>query len=207
MLPTFANYFDNGVRRKSKFKVKKKRNGSFLLEAIKHIKTTGTVWPSSQHLIRKMLATIDFAKADYIVEFGVGNGNITRALLERMKPDSNLLAFEINEQFYSEQKNDIKDKRLILINDSAEEIEAYMKKLNISKVNYVVSGLPLTILGNAFCESLLSKIYKILPRRGQYIQFQYSLSQYNLIKKYFKRVKIKFTAWNIPPAIVYVCTK
>jgi phospholipid N-methyltransferase len=207
MLLTFVNYFYSSVSGKNKSKVKIKRKKSFLWEAIRHIKTTGTVWPSSQQLIRKMLATINFAKADCIVEFGVGNGNITRELLERMKPESKLLAFEINEQFYSEQKRELKDKRLILINDSAEEIEKYLKKLDIGKVNYVVSGLPLTNLGNDFSESLISKIYKILPRYGQYIQFQYSLSQYNRIKKHFKKVRIKFTAWNIPPAVVYVCTK
>lgn len=195
------------VHSENKLHVRIRNNKNFLLEAIRHIKTTGTVWPSSPHLIKKMLSPIDFARADYIVEFGVGNGNITRALLERMKPGAKLLAFEINEQFYREQKQQIKDNRLVLINDSAEEIERYMKQLNISKVNYVVSGLPLTILGKAFCESLLTKIHKILPNHGKYIQFQYSLSQYSLIKKHFRRVKIKFTALNIPPAVVYICAK
>ncbi len=177
------------------------------MEAIRNIKTTGTVWPSSPHLIRKMLSAIDFDKADYIVEFGVGNGNITRELLENMKPGSKLLAFEINGQFYQQQKDELKDERLVLINDSAEEIETYLKRLHISKVNYVVSGLPLTNLGKTFCESLLTKTHKILPKNGKYIQFQYSLSQYNLIKKHFSKVKIKFTALNIPPAVVYVCSK
>ncbi|MGZ5281296.1 MAG: class I SAM-dependent methyltransferase [Bacteroidia bacterium] len=207
MLLTFANNLDQSVDTENKFKLEVKKNKSFLLEAIRSIKTTGTVWPSSSHLISKMLSPIDFKKADCIVEFGVGNGNITRELLGRMKPGSKLLAFEINDQFYKQQKEELKDLRLVLINDSAEEIETYLKQLNITKVNHVVSGLPLSILGKAFCESLLTKIHKILPPHGKYIQFQYSLSQYSLIKKHFKKVKIKFTALNIPPAIVYVCTK
>ncbi|RYD72617.1 MAG: ribosomal RNA adenine dimethylase [Sphingobacteriales bacterium] len=180
---------------------------SFIIEALKSIKTTGTVWPSSPHLIRKMLSPINFSKADCIIEFGVGDGCITRELLQKMKFGSKLLAFEINPQFYNQQLKELKDDKLFLINDSAEKADFYLKQMGIDKAQYVVSSLPLSNLGRAFTESLLSKTKNILAERGRFIQFQYSLSQYSAIKKFFPRTKIKFTALNLPPAIIYVCTK
>lgn len=183
------------------------KNIRFVIEALKNIKSTGTVWPSSPYLVRKMIAPIDFKKADCIIEFGVGDGVITRALLEQMKPESKLLGFEINPSFYKQQVEELQDQKLTLINDSAEKAEVYVKKAGFLKVPYVVSGLPLANLDKILCKEILGQTHGILEKNGKFIQFQYSLSEYKLLKKYFRRVRIKVALLNFPPAVVYICTK
>mgnify|MGYP000483529453 CR=1 FL=1 len=45
-----------------------------------------------------MLEDIDFSKTLTIVEFGPGNGSLTKDLLTNLSSDSQLISFEINEK-------------------------------------------------------------------------------------------------------------
>ena len=94
---------------------------SFLKESIRNIRTTGSVVRSSRFLVREMLKPVDFKQAKVIVELGAGDGVLTREILKKMHANARLLCFEINPEF-CKILNEIKDKRLILIEDSAENI-------------------------------------------------------------------------------------
>ena len=54
------------------------KQSNFLGEFIKERKTVGAIAPSSKFLMKKMIAPIDFQKADVIVELGPGNGVFTK---------------------------------------------------------------------------------------------------------------------------------
>ena len=69
------------------------KQSNFLGEFIKGRKTVGAVAPSSKFLMKKMIAPIDFQKADVIVELGPGNGVFTKAILERMKQTIKVVFF------------------------------------------------------------------------------------------------------------------
>ena len=153
-----------------------------------------------------MLAPIDFSKASCIVEFGPGTGVFTHKLLERMKPDSKLLSFEINPAFLEELRK-IKDHRLILISDSAEKVQDYITQQGFSSVDYIVSSLPFAMIPDSIVEKILENSAKVLSSEGKYIQFQYSLNAKKRLESNFSEVKINFTPLNLPPAFIYVCKK
>ena len=166
----------------------------------------GSVAPSSRFLVKKMIAPIDFDKANVIVEFGPGTGVITEELLKKMSPDSKLYVFEINKEFV-ELLSVIKDKRMKLIVDSAEKIEMYLEKDGIKNVDYVVSSLPLAIIPREIEYNILNAASRALRKGGAFIQFQYSLASKKKLKEIFHSIKINFTPINMPPAFVYTCVK
>jgi phospholipid N-methyltransferase len=179
---------------------------TFLKAFLKNPRRTGSIIQSSPILADKMLEKIDFRNAKCIVELGSGSGIITKKILKKMRPDCVLLCFEIEKNLAKKLKN-IKDQRLIVICDSAEKIDIYLKKSGFRKADCIVSGLPLASLPPKTSCSILKTIYAYLPSGGQYVQFQYSLISLRQIKYLFSSVAISFVFLNFPPAFVYVCVK
>ena len=177
------------------------------LESIKNIKTVGTITFSSKFLVKKMIAPIDFSKADCIVELGAGNGCITEGLIGRMTTSTKLLSFEINEQFCDLINDRIDDERLVLINDSAEKIENYLKKQGFKHADHIVSAVPLVVLPKEIGIRIVEESIKCLKPGGLFIQLSYSPLQGKKFENQFDNMKINFTMLNLPPAFVYVCQK
>ena len=89
---------------------------------------------------------------------------------------------------------------------SAEKIEHYLKDLNLSKADVVISSLPLANFPKDLRESILSASHRSLKDVGQYVQFQYSLQSRKALKRIFHSVRLDFTAFNFPPAFIYTCS-
>jgi phospholipid N-methyltransferase len=78
--------------------------------------------------MRDMLQPIDFARAQVIVELGAGNGIFTHEILRRMRPDAVLICFEIHPKFCEMLRENISDKRFMLIEDSAENLQKHLEQ-------------------------------------------------------------------------------
>lgn len=180
---------------------------SFISEFFKNKTEVGAVAPSSKFLGNKMYGEIDFSKVKCMVEFGPGTGVFTKEILKRMKPDACMIIFETNPSFYYKLKEEIKDERAIIVNESAEKIGEYLALENQDKADYIISSLPLTVFPKELKENILNGAVEYLSDNGQYIQFQYSLNAHKLLKEKFNSVKLAFSLINIPPAFVYKCSK
>ena len=191
---------------KTKEHTLRKNKFSFLQTAIKSMRTTGAVWPSSEGLIRKMLSPVHWESAELIVELGAGSGAITRRILSKMRPDATLLSYEINPDFHHELVA-IKDPRLKLVFESAEALPEHHLFDNAKKADAVISALPLAIIPFRTTVGIINAIKDILTSRGVYVQFQYSLHSHAMLKRSFNDINLKFELINIPPAVVYVCHK
>lgn len=178
---------------------------NFFREFLKERRTVGAISPSSKFLGKKMISTIDFTKAKIIVEYGPGTGIFTKEILKKMTPESTLLVFETQKSFCDMITNEIKDSRMILINDSAEKIGEYLEKHGFELADHIVSSLPFTVIPSQIKNSILNQTVKFLNPAGSYLQFQYSLNAHKLLKSKFKTVKLDFTPMNIPPAFIYRC--
>lgn len=175
-------------------------------KSLRHFRTIGSVTPSSGFLIEKMLKGIDFESAGVIVEFGVGNGCITKEILKKLNVDGRLISFEINDEFCRIISTEINDARFILIQKSAEEITNELYRLGIEKVDYIISSLPLTFIPELSLNNIFVQSKNLLSSNGVFLQYQYSLANYSDLKKYFNRVIKKIELRNIPPAVIYQCS-
>lgn len=170
-------------------------------------KMVGSVRPSSRFLAEKMLQNIDFKNSKIIVELGPGTGVFTHKIIEKMRPDTKLLVFELNQKFIRTLRKNIKDERVVLIYDSAEKIEEYLNKYGFEKADVIVSSLPLFNFPQDLRENIVAASHKMLKNEGKYIQFQYSTQAKKLLKSTFDNVSISYTPLNFPPAFVYTCDK
>jgi phospholipid N-methyltransferase len=183
-----------------------KIEGMFTIEAIKTLKNSGTVAPSSKFLVKKMTKPIDNSD-NVIVEFGTGNGVITEGILDKITNKSQIISFELNETMYQDAKESLpEDVRLQLLNSSALEFDKVLKEQKIEKVDYFISSLPLSLFKKSDIHNLMTKVTQLLNYGGMFIQYQYSLGKRDLLKEYFPSIRLGFTPLNFPPAFIYYCT-
>jgi phospholipid N-methyltransferase len=169
-------------------------SANFLSEFFLHPREIGAVTESSKFLARTMAKPSKDIK--HVVEFGAGTGPVTTEILKILPEDGRLTCFEVNPKF-CRKLEEIKDNRLKIINDGAENCSKYVDNLDC-----IISGLPLTVFTDIQREEILS----ITGSCKKYIQLQYTPVLGKKIKKQFKKVTTKFVPLNIPPAFVYVCS-
>ena len=179
----------------------------FFSAFVKYPKEIGSVIPSSKFLTSEILKNIDFKNAKYIVEYGPGTGCITTEILKRARKDAKILCFEINKKFCSYLMNKIKDQRLIIINDTAENIRKYLKKLSITKIDYVISGLPFSALPDNKKNAIVEETKNTLKNDGRFVVYQFLNNFKKCLYNYFSKISTKFVPLNIPPCFIYVCEK
>lgn len=176
------------------------------LKLIRNIRTTGTVAPSSRAMIKSLLSRIAAEKARCVVELGPGNGCITRELLRRLPVDGKLICLELNNEFVA-QLNALEDPRLHVYNACASTINDIRDELGLEYVDYVVSSLPLSIMEDVVVSAVIEAVVDALRPGGRFVQYQYSLSNFEDIKPAFSEAKVRFTLRNLPPAFIYDCVK
>ena len=178
----------------------------FIKEFIKNPKFIGAVAPSSEYLAEKMIEDINFKECNCIIEYGPGTGVFTQKLIARKKESTLLLVIENNKEFYDDLFSMYGYKKNVkIINDGAENIKKYLQQYNIKQVDYVVSGLPFTVLPVSISNIILKNTKEILKSEGEFITFQYSLFKKSFFENYFNSVKVKKAMINLPPAYVLKC--
>lgn len=178
-------------------------NWSFFREALKNFRSTGAIAKASPLLIKRLIADIPTDRALSVVELGPGDGCVTRALLQRLSPESRLTAFEINEAFVARLAEGIQDERFRVLPIGADRLRQHFE---LGSVDFVVSSLPLSMIDKSVKEEIIRQAQSILKPEGRYLQYQYALQDYGLLKDSFNSVSVSFTLANMPPAFVYSCS-
>ena len=174
---------------------------SFFRTALKNFRSTGAIASSSPALVKKLIAPLPADRPVRIVELGPGDGSVTRAILKRISPDSELTAFEINPDFV-EILQAVEDPRLKVLPVGAERLQDYFAD---GSVDYVISSLPLSMIPKEVKGDILRQAQAVLTPDGSFHQYQYALQDHSLLKGYFNRVSVSFTMANLPPAFIYTC--
>ncbi|WML37468.1 rRNA adenine N-6-methyltransferase family protein [Clostridium sp. OS1-26] len=178
----------------------------FLIEYVKSPRTVGAVAPSSEKLADRMVNDIDFKNAKCIVEYGPGTGVFTDKLVKNKGKNTILILLEYNQEFCKELKKKYnKYDNILIINDSAQNIDKYLREYDIEKVDYVVSGLPFASLPKDVSSEILKKTRTVLRNGGLFITFQYTLLKKEYIASYFKDIDYERVLLNVPPAYVLKC--
>lgn len=179
----------------------------FLWESLRNLRATGSVAPSSRFLCRRIVAKIDPAHAQTVVELGPGDGVITRYILNRLPAGARLVVFEVNAVFVEKMRARFDDPRLILIHDSAENMGQHLAALGLERVDYFVSGIPFVMLPEVLSENIIAACRHWLRPGGRFIQFHYSPLRVGFYRRYFGNVAVDFIPLNLPPALVITCQK
>lgn len=184
-----------------------KNKAKFLKTFIKERKQVGALAPSSRFLVKKMCDKIDFTTAKNIVELGPGTGVFTEELLARANKDCKIFVIELNEAFCTFLANKFSDDRIILVRESADNIDSILKDHGVEEADAILSSLPLAVIPDQIRKRIIIKSYEVLKKGGVYVQYQYSLNAKKLLELKFGKLQLSFVAANIPPAFVYLGTK
>lgn len=165
-------------------------------------KQVAYVLPSSKALIKRVLRSMDFAKAKTFVEFGGGEGCITRELLTRMAPDARLLVFELDAHLAEHLRNQFgRDPRVVICESDAAGFQDELHKLGLTRTDYVVSGIPFSYIPPAKKKEILHAVHDGLTPDGLFIVYQVTM-ELRGHGRMFAACEVEYFLGNIPPMFV-----
>ncbi|MGB8169619.1 MAG: rRNA adenine N-6-methyltransferase family protein [Chthoniobacteraceae bacterium] len=176
----------------------------FLKRFLQHPFQVASIIPSSKTLIRKVADKMDFSGPRVVAEFGPGEGCHTREIVQRMHANSRLLLFELDPelaQHLEEQFRD--DPRVTVLHQDAAELPAELARRGIEHCDYVLSGIPFSILEPAKKRQLLQHTFDSLAPDPHSAFIIYQVTN-ELVRhcRHFARVESEYCLQNLPPMFI-----
>lgn len=176
---------------------------SFLKVAVRDIRV-GAVMPSSRFAVHRIMDAVP-DRLRLVLEYGPGDGVITKRLLDRLDSQGRLLAIEANPEFVRTLQ-EIRDQRLALVHGDATVASDYAKEHGLSDFDLVISGIPFSMLSDKTRREVVAKTYELLRPGGVFLVYQTSPLMLPYLKKKFS-VKTSIELLNVPPYFVMQAVK
>lgn len=173
------------------------------LAFIKNIWVTGAWSETSRAVELEICKFIPKDDSKIIVEFGMGHGNITREILNSIAPNSTLYSFEVNKSFCDHVSETIKDDRLIIINDGAENIKNHITE----NVDAIIASIPFSFFSKEKGLGIIQDAHDLLNDKTYYSQVLYTKFNFKKFEQIFEDCYIEIVKKNTPKAYVYHCKK
>jgi len=173
-----------------------------------------SVTPTSRFGVEKVLEKIDFQRNKVILEYGPGTGNFTEPLLKNMNGNSKLIAIEKNSDFCRVLQKRIQDPRLVLFEDSAENVLDALKSCNGTgdlKADCIISGIPFSLLSKKRKMAILKNTHAALKKGGQFLAYQAFFQFPDILKipleEMFGDVQAQYYMFSLPPLLILEAVK
>lgn len=162
----------------------------------------GAVARSSRYVVRAVLKLISGRTLHQIVEYGPGDGVVTRELLKHLSPGGKFLAVDTNPGFLKILRK-INDPRLQVVEGAMQDVSKNLEAYGFKNVDLVVSSIPFSYLSLLEKEEISQLTQKSLMPNGVFIIFhQYSMIMAKPLRKFFGQVKINFEIRNLLPCFI-----
>jgi len=173
-----------------------------------------SVTPTSRFGVEKVLEKIDFQETKVILEYGPGTGNFTEPLLKNMTENSKLIAIEKNSDFCKVLQRNIQDPRMMLFEDSAENVLEILKSCNGAsdlKADCIISGIPFSLLSRRRKMALLKNTHAALKKGGKFLAYQAFFQFPDILKipleELFGDVQAQYYMFSLPPLLILEAVK
>lgn len=170
---------------------------------LKHPVMVGSIIPSSDALIAKMLGRVDWANTKLFVEYGPGVGTFCRPILKRLSPDAKLIAIDTNPDFIAYLAEEIPDPRFIPVLGSAADVRKIIADNGFDYADYILSGLPFSTLPAGVGPQIAKETAAALRIGGAFLVYQFSPKVRSFLDPEFERIDHAMEWWNVPPAQLY----
>lgn len=175
---------------------------AFLRGFLQNPEQVGSVIPSSRFLEQRIVDVASIVSAKTVVELGPGTGGTTQAILDALQDDAKFLALELNSAFVSLLDAN-PDRRLIVHQGSAENIEHILALYDIPRPDVVVSGIPFSTMPSHQAQRILQSIWSCLIPGGHFVAYQFRGRVADLGRELFGRPEVKVELLNVPPVRLY----
>jgi phospholipid N-methyltransferase len=149
---------------------------------------------------------MDFSKPRIVAEFGPGEGCHTREIARQLAPESRLLLFELDSEFARHLANQFRhDPRVTVLNIDAAHVTDALAARGLRHCDYVVSGIPFSILDPGKKRELLRRTYEVLAPAPHAAFIIYQVT--NELRErghcdHFARAESEYCLQNLPPMFV-----
>ena len=164
---------------------------------------TGAITETSRVVEIEICKFIPRDRDVVIVEYGMGHGNITREILNTITPNSKVYAFEVMADFCEHVKNTIKDDRLIVVNDGAENVKKHIR----GPVHGVIASIPYSFFSKEKSRGIIQDSYDLLENEMYYNQVLYTKHNFKKFQKIFDDCAMRKVSSKIPAEYIYDCKK
>ncbi len=172
----------------------------FLKVALRDYRKVATIAPSSQYVIRKILSQFK-PEHKIIVEYGAGDGVITKEILKRLPINGAIIVIELNPDLLTELEK-INDPRLKILRGDVLELSASLPKSDV-----IISGIPFSFFSREKEEKIIRQSFNALNEGGLFIAYQNSPILLKTLKKFFSETKWLFEPRNFLPYFILICKK
>src|SRR5690349_8817444 len=157
----------------------------FAKNFLQHPRMLGSLIPSSRFLVERLLKKVDWDRARTIVEYGPGVGTITGQILARMKPQTRLVVFEMNEDFVRYLNRTFPDSRLHVVHGSAENVQRELERLKLDGADYIISGIPFTTMPKELRDQIMRESRAALKPGGAVLVYQFTRAVLPYLRSHF----------------------
>ncbi len=172
----------------------------FLKIALSNYRVVGELMPSSRYAIRRILSQIK-PEQRTVIEYGAGDGVITKEILKTLSANGKIIAIEINLDLLAELEK-IRDPRLLIWHGDVLELSTSLPKSDI-----VISGIPFSRMSREKEEKIIGQTASILNEGGLFIAYQNNLVLLKTLKKFFPQTKWLFEPRNFLPYFILIGKK
>jgi len=159
----------------------------------------GYLVPSSPFLTRQTAKRLDFSVPRVVVELGPGEGCHSRQILRRMCPDSRMVLLELDAAFARHlRKQFAKESRVTVIEADARHLRRELAGAGITRCDYIVSGLPFSLIKSPVKDELLGEIAGAMDEQTRFVTYQVSLQLKGEIHL-FELEERSYCPLNVPP--------
>ena len=142
---------------------------------------------------------MDFSQPRVVVELGPGEGCHTRHIVRKMCPKSRLVLFELDQDFcHHLHKQFHNDPRVTILNTDAMRMTEELERLGNLNCDYVVSGIPFSLIKPSTKSRILENIQKSMAPGASFIVYQISTELKNHAKQ-FHLAHQEYQLLNLPP--------
>ena len=177
-----------------------------LKQFLKRPYQVASVIPSSKTLIKQVADRMDFSVPCVITELGPGEGCHTREIVRRMAPGSRLVLFELDPQLAGHLREQFRGRpEIVVLNEDAVGLREQLEQLGHEHCDYVVSGLPFSILEPAKKRVLLLHTHAVLSSGAHSALITYQVTNELLAQghcRHFARAESEYCWRNFPPMFV-----
>lgn len=157
------------------------------------------VMPSSRYAVREILRCVPGGVRN-VIEYGSGDGAVTRGLLEILPDNGRLVAFETNPELFRETAS-IDDSRLTVIRGDATHASEFAGSDRLPQFDLVVSGIPFSMMSAAERDRTVRMTWELLRPGGVFLVYQVSPLMMPYLKRRFV-TQMRFEPLNVPPYFI-----
>jgi phosphatidylethanolamine/phosphatidyl-N-methylethanolamine N-methyltransferase len=177
--------------------------GVFFKGFLKHPVMVGSIIPSSDRTVNRMLAPVNWEECKLFVEYGPGVGTFCQPVLNRLRKDATLLVIDTNPDFIDFLRKHFRDSRFIAVHGSAADVKEIIREFGFEHADYILSGLPFSTLPGDLGPKIAEATAKAIRPGGAFLVYQFRARARDFMAPYFSRIDSGFEAWNILPCHLF----